>query len=87
MKKLLFVIGAVVILNACVKAPDPAFCWTCSQYIIINSTDTTPTIQRFDTTRLCELTQNEIDQHEASNGVQMYSTHSKDAMRCVRDEQ
>ena len=86
MKKLLFVTGAVVLLNACVKAPDNKFCWTCSQYYIYNSTPDSPTIQRFDTTHLCDLTQNEIDQHEATNGPQQYQTYSKDQMRCVRDQ-
>lgn len=71
-------------MSACRQPPDPAFCWRCTQRYIYNSTDTTPTIIKVDTTQLCDLKQSDIDQHEASNGFQIYNTYTKDAMLCVR---
>lgn len=86
LKKVLYVFSIVALLASCRQPPNPAFCWTCAQRFIYNSTDTTPTIVKYDTTRLCDQTQDEIDQHESVNGAQIYNTYTKDAMRCVRDQ-
>jgi hypothetical protein len=86
MKKIIFALGIVAILASCRQPPDPAFCWQCTQRFIYNSTDTTPTIIKFDTLRQCDQKQSEIDQFEANNAAQIYNTYTKDAMRCVRQE-
>ena len=84
MKKIIFALGIVAILASCRQPPDPAFCWKCTQRYIYNSTDTTPTIIKFDTLNKCDQRQSEIDQFEANNAAQIYNTYTKDAMRCVR---
>ena len=86
MKKLIYALGLLAIFAACRQPPDPAFCWTCTQRFYYNSTDTTPTIIKSDTTRLCDMKQSDIDQHEASNGGQIYSSYTKDGIRCVREQ-
>ncbi len=85
MKNLLYTLGVAAFLISCSQPPDPSFCWTCTQEYIYNSTDTTPTIQKRDTTKICDYTQESIDQHEAANGEQIYTTYTKKPLRCVRD--
>ncbi len=85
MKKGLITLGVVAFFMSCSQPPDPAFCWTCTQEYIYNSTDTSPTIQKRDTTKLCDMTQENIDQHEATNGEQIYNSFTRKPMLCVRD--
>jgi hypothetical protein len=86
MKKLIFTLSALAILASCSQPADPAFCWTCTQGYIYNSTDTTVTTQKVDTTHICDYTQSEIDQHEANNPGQIYNTYTKQPMLCERDQ-
>ena len=86
MKKLIYAFGLLSLLAACRQPPDPTFCWTCTQRFIYNSTDTTPTIVRVDTTIQCDKRQSEIDQIEASNQEQIYNTYTKGAMLCIRQQ-
>ena len=76
----------MALIAACRQPPDPAFCWTCTQEYIYNSTNDTPTIQKTDTTILCDMKQSDIDQHEASNGPQIYNSFTKKQMRCIRQQ-
>lgn len=86
MKKLVFTLAAAALLVSCSQPADPAFCWTCTQGFIYNATDTTPPIQKVDTTKICDYTQSQIDQHEANNPGQIYNTFTKQPMGCERDQ-